>query len=74
MMNIWDKSRENHDKAERTTGLTWQKNKIEDRKGESVDSPEIPDRGRASDILGLSSGAGDSYREPPRQAPSWLCN
>ena len=33
-----------------------EKNKRGDRKGESNDSPEIPDRSKTSDILGLPSG------------------
>ena len=36
--------------------MTRQKNKGEDSKMESNDSPEIPDRGKRSDIPGLPSG------------------
>ena len=43
-------------KTERGRGLG-RKNKRGDRKGESNDSPEIPDRRRTSDIPGLPSGA-----------------
>ena len=35
---------------------TKKKNKRQDRKGESKDSPEIPDRGFTSDIPGLPLG------------------
>ena len=35
---------------------TEEKNKRGDRKGESNDSPEIPDRSKTSDILGLPLG------------------
>ena len=37
--------------------MTRQKNKTEDSKVESNDSPEIPDRGETSDIPSLPSGA-----------------
>ena len=37
-------------------GRTMQKNKRGDSKVESNDSPEIPDRGKTSDIPGLPSG------------------
>ena len=42
------RQKEQEDKAE--------KNKTGDRKGESNDSPEIPDRKGTSDIPGLPSG------------------
>ena len=41
----------------RRSNRTRQKNKRGDRKVESNDSPEIPDRGETSDIPGLPSGA-----------------
>ena len=41
--------------TERARGLG-RKNKRGDRKGESNDSPEIPDRRETSDIPGLPSG------------------
>ena len=41
------RQKEQEDKAENQNG---------DRKGESTDSPEIPDRGEASDIPGLPLG------------------
>ena len=44
-----------HDKTERARGLG-RKNKRGDRKVESSDSPEIPDRRGTSDIPGLPSG------------------
>ena len=44
-----------NDKTERARGLG-RRNKREDRKGESNDSPEIPDRRVTSDILGFPSG------------------
>ena len=50
----WTISRKN-DKTERARGLG-RKNKRGDRKGESNDSPEIPDRRKTSDIPGLPSG------------------
>ena len=61
--NIWEfsgkKSQENGPLAvKRLDGKskrTRQKNKRRDRKGESNDSPEIPDRGKTSDIPGLTS-------------------
>ena len=40
----------------RKENRTRQKNKRGDSKVESNDSPEIPDRGETSDILGLPSG------------------
>ena len=46
-----------NDKTERARGLG-RKNKREDRKGKSDDSPEIPDRRMTSDIPGLPLGAG----------------
>ena len=42
-------------KTERGRGLG-RKNKRGDRKGEPNDSPEIPDRGKTSDIPGLPFG------------------
>ena len=45
-----------NDKTERARGLGRKKNKRGDRKGESNDSPEIPDRRLTSDIPGLPSG------------------
>ena len=56
-----EKSQENgplaktNGKTERARGLG-RKNKRGDRKGESNDSPEIPDRRGTSDIPGLPSG------------------
>ena len=47
--------------TERARGLG-RKNKKGDRKGESNDSPEIPDRRRISDIPGLPSGANGSNK------------
>ncbi len=44
-----------NDKTERARG-PGRKNKTGDRKGESNDSPEIPDRRITSDIPGLHSG------------------
>ena len=44
-----------NDKTETARGLG-RKNKSGDRKGESNDSPEIPDRRKTSDIPGLPSG------------------
>ena len=41
----------------RSTG-TGQRNKMPGRKKQSNDSPEIPNRGKTSDILGLPSGKG----------------
>ena len=57
---FWNKSQENgpfqkNYKTERAKGLG-RKNKRGDRKGESNDSPEIPDRRETSDIPGLPSG------------------
>ena len=46
-----------NDKTERARGLG-RTNKRGDRKGESDDSPEIPDKRLTSDIPGLPSGAG----------------
>ena len=43
-------------KNDRKSNKTRQKNKRGDSKVESNDSPEIPDRGEASDIPGLPSG------------------
>ena len=43
-------------RSDRKGGRTWQKNKRGDSKVESIDSPEIPDRGETSDIPGLPSG------------------
>ena len=48
-MARWQKN----DKTERARGLG---RKTRDRKGESNDSPEIPDRSEISDIPGLPSG------------------
>ena len=49
-----------NDKTERARGLgrkeKEKENKRGDRKGESNDSPEIPDRMETSDIPGLPSG------------------
>ena len=42
---------------DRKGNRTRQKNKKGDRKVESNDSPEIPDRGETSNIPGLPSGA-----------------
>ena len=50
----WTISRKN-DRTERARGLG-RKNKRGDRKGEPNDSPEIPDRGKTSDIPGLPFG------------------
>ena len=41
---------------DRNSDKTRWKNKRGGRKGETYDSPEIPDRSRPSDIPGLSSG------------------
>ena len=43
--------------------MTRQKNKRGDSKVESNDSPEIPDRGETSGILGLSSEGGKKKGE-----------
>ena len=46
-----------NEKTEGARGLgRKKKNKRGDRKGESNDSPEIPDRRKTSDIPGLPSG------------------
>ena len=50
----------------RKSNRTMQKNKRGDSKGESNDSPEIPDRGETSDIPGLPSGL------PKGKAPTIL--
>ena len=47
------RQKKNNTKSNRTS----QKNKRGDCEVESNDSPEIPDRGETSDILGLPSGA-----------------
>ena len=56
MSGEWTISRKN-DKTERARGLGRKKNNGGDRKGESNDSPEIPDRRTTSDIPGPPSGA-----------------
>ena len=48
-------SRQKKVKTERVTGLG-RRNERGDSKVESNDSPEIPDRGETSDILGLPVG------------------
>ena len=57
---FWKKLRRMDQQAEkredRESNKTGQKNKRGDRKVESNDSPEIPDRGETSDIPGLPSG------------------
>ena len=45
-------------RQDRKSNRTRQKNKRADSKVESNDSPEIPDRGKTSDIPGLPSGRG----------------
>ena len=60
-----DHSQKN-DKTERARGLG-RKNKRGDRKGESNDSPEIPDRRVTSDIPSLPSG-GNRDREKKRMS------
>ena len=47
-----------NDKTERARGLGRKNNKRGDRKGESNDSHEIPDRRKTLDIPGLPSGSG----------------
>ena len=49
--NVWEFS-----EGKKSGEWTRQKNQRGDRKGESNDSPESPDRGKTSDILGLPSG------------------
>ena len=43
-------------RSDRKSNGTRQKNKRDDSKAESNDSPEIEDRGKTSDIPGLPSG------------------
>ena len=58
MKNFPEKSLEERAsrQKDRKCNRTRQKNKRGDRKVESNDSPEIPDRGETSDIPGLPSG------------------
>ena len=59
-LSFLEKSQEKNVKTERTRGLGKKKKKEREReelgKGESNDSPEIPDRRVTSDIPGLPSG------------------
>ena len=50
------------EKKDRKSNRTRQKDKGGDSKVESNDSPEIPDRGETSDILGLPSGEIQLYK------------
>ena len=61
LKNFREKSQENgpasRKKYDRKSNWTWQKNKAGDSKVESNDSPEIPHKGKTSDVLGLPSKA-----------------
>ena len=68
---FWKKVRrmdhyQKNDKTERARGLV-RKTKRGDRKRESNDSPEIPDRRMTSDIPGLPFGGGGGGRERERE-------
>ena len=64
--NVLDRSQENGSLAEklwdRKSKRTRQKNKRGVRKGESNDSPEIPDRVGKSEVPGLPSGCKEGER------------
>ena len=61
MFRRMDKQAEKKKKKDGKSNRTRRKNKRDDSKVKSNDSPEIPDRGETSDIPGLPSGEHDKH-------------